>query len=120
MATLTPPRELDKTAKAAWKTLVKLHEHLRPEDGPILYVYAVATSTLRLAQAQLAKEGLTVGSQRGGRTKHPAATIVRESSQTIIRSLRELRCSPATRQTMSKTPDTEIPQIGTVRFKVSP
>ena len=110
MAGMGPPRDLDKTAKQAWRDLVKLHGHLTPQDAPLLRVYAMAVSTFRRAEEQLAKEGLTVQTQRGF-GKHPCATISHEARQTIIRSLRELKCAASTRKAASKSEKTETPFI---------
>ncbi len=115
MASLTPPRDLDKTAKAAWRDLVKLHDHLTPQDAPLLRVYVMAVSTFRRAEDQLAKDGLTVKTQRGF-GKHPAATIAHEARQTIIRSLRELKCATSTRASAGKSRKTDTPRIA--RFEV--
>jgi P27 family predicted phage terminase small subunit len=113
MASLTPPKELDKIAKAAWRDLAKKHDHLVPQDAPLMRVYALAVSMLRRAEDQLEQDGLTIRTQRGC-AKHPCASVAHEASQRIVRTLRELRCSPATRKT-NTTNDT--PRIA--RFEVS-
>lgn len=95
-----PPSWLGKAAKAEWKRVVPLLVERRIlTDGDLGTVanYCNAIGTVRQAQAELSRTGLTFLSTTGQMKRNPAAGIVAEFSGLALRLAAELGLTPVSR-----------------------
>ncbi len=65
---------------------------------------------MRIAEAELAKEGLTVKDDRGGVKKHPAAAIFKASSDTYSKHAELFGLTPVSRQRLDVKVKDELSQ----------
>jgi P27 family predicted phage terminase small subunit len=95
-----PPAWLGRDAKGEWKRVVPLLVERRIlTDGDLGTVanYCNAIGTVRQAQEELARTGLTFVSSTGQMKRNPAAGIVAEFSGLALRLAAELGLTPVSR-----------------------
>lgn len=96
----TMPKWLKGRAAAAWKEIVPELARiglLTVVDGHALAVYCEAWATYVQASEIVRSEGLLVESYRGGKAKNPAAQIMRDSADLMMKFGGQFGLSPATR-----------------------
>jgi P27 family predicted phage terminase small subunit len=94
------PSWLKGRARAAWKELVPELDRiglLTVVDGHALAVYCEAWATYVEASEVVRQEGILVDSYRGGKAKNPAAQIMRDSADLMMKVGSQYGLTPATR-----------------------
>lgn len=96
----TMPKWLKGRAAAAWKEIVPELARiglLTVVDGHALAVYCEAWATYVQASEIVRAEGILVDSYRGGKAKNPAAQIMRDSADLMMKVGGQYGLTPATR-----------------------
>lgn len=94
------PDWLTGRAASAWRELVPELARiglLTVVDGHALAVYCEAWATYVEASERVRREGVLVESYRGGMAKNPAAQIMRDSADLMLKVGSQFGLSPATR-----------------------
>lgn len=94
------PKWLKGRAAAAWKELVPELARiglLTIVDGHALAVYCEAWATYVEASEIVRTEGILIDSYRGGKAKNPAAQVMRDSADLMMKVGGQFGLSPATR-----------------------
>jgi phage terminase small subunit len=84
-----PPPHLSAAMQAWWRAAVRDYE-FDPHHLLVLELAADAWDRTVQARDTVIREGLTVGTRDGGRKRHPAADIERDSRLAFARLVREL------------------------------
>jgi P27 family predicted phage terminase small subunit len=107
------PDWLDGRAASAWDELVPELARiglLTLVDGHALAVYCEAWATYVEASAIVRSEGILIDSYRGGKAKNPAAQIMRDSADLMMKVGGQYGLTPATRTRL------QVPDDGTDGF----
>lgn len=100
------PAYLDKVAKAEWARMVALLSQLgllSAAHGPALGLYCQSFSRLTKAEAEIAKNGETVTTARGGLQTSPYLRIARDASRQMQSLLVEFGLTPSASSRVSAT-----------------
>jgi P27 family predicted phage terminase small subunit len=107
------PPWLKGRAAAAWKEIVPELARiglLTVVDGHALAVYCEAWATYVQASEIVRTEGILIESYRGGKAKNPAAQIMRDSADLMMKVGGQFGLTPATRTRL------QVPDDGTDGF----
>lgn len=95
-----PPSWLPAHAKAEWRRVMPqlvIDRKIAAHELGTVEAYCLAVSSMREAQAIVAKDGQTYTSPTGELKRHPATTLVKEAVEASRRLAAELGLTPASR-----------------------
>jgi P27 family predicted phage terminase small subunit len=88
-AKYSPPAGLSTSVRRFWNEIAT-NWTLNAETAELLGLACHAKERARLARLVLQKEGLTITTRGGGIRAHPAAKILKEAEDTMMRALRAM------------------------------
>ena len=87
---MRPPKHLKSTGTRLWKQACESYE-FGDVDIPLLEMMCVACDRIAEAQAQIAKDGVTIPDRWGGVKVHPAHQVEKDNSTRLIQAYKALR-----------------------------
>jgi len=110
-----PPDFLDADAQEEWRRVVPDLEAAGVTarvEAMAMATYCIAVSHLQKAQAEIARDGITIQTDAGLK-KHPAMNIIKDASQVIKCFTAEFGMTPASRSKVKAQPTSnEKPKSG--------
>lgn len=100
------PSHLDAIARTEWERIVPILSRMRvlsELDGTALALYCQSYSRWVLAEQDIAKNGLTVNTQKGGPKTNPAVAISAAAVAAMHRLLTEFGATPSSRTKIKAT-----------------
>jgi len=89
-----PPKKLSREARALWTSIMEQYCCDDAAGVRLLLTACEALDSMRAAEAQVEKDGLTVTDRLGAPKAHPLLTVIRDSRAAMLTALRRLGLEP--------------------------
>jgi P27 family predicted phage terminase small subunit len=83
------PSHLSGESRALWLALIGEYE-FEPADEKVLLIACEALDRLRMAQAEVSRDGVTVPDRYGSRKTHPALLVEGQARTAFLAAMRQL------------------------------